>query len=163
MSRNEDVAFERKHHVYPGTWVGRELPLTEDGEPRLPDPRPRAKTDKPNPKDLIGARKPATLSVIPSSALLHMGRAMSDGSDKYGSFNWREHPVKASIYVDACLRHLMAWFDGERDAEDSGVHHLGHAMACLGILVDAEFMGGLLDDRPAEGGPAPALIKALTR
>jgi hypothetical protein len=129
-----------------------------------------AKTDAPNPKDLIGVKKPCTMSVIPSTALLVMGQAMQNGAEKYGSFNWREHNVLASIYVDACMRHLMAWFDGESHAEDSGVHHLGHAMACLGILADAEECDALLDDRPGsragdthEEGPAPAVIRRLTR
>jgi len=101
----------------------------------------------PNPKDLIGVTKVPSLSVIPSTALIELGRAMENGAKKYGHFNWREHPVKASIYVDAAIRHLMSWFDGEQNAEDSGVHHLGHAMACCGILLDAQFVGNLIDDR----------------
>jgi hypothetical protein len=55
------------------------------------------------------------------------------------------------VYVDAALRHLNAWFDGEQEASDSGVHHLGHARACMAILLDAEATGNLIDDRPAEG------------
>ena len=116
-----------------------------------------AKTDAPNPKDLIGVKKVPTLSVIPSTALVHMGRAMENGADKYGPFNWREHPVKSSIYVDAAMRHLMAWQDGEENAEDSGVHHLGHAMACFGILLDAQEAGNLIDERVP--GPAAALLE----
>jgi hypothetical protein len=118
-----------------------------------------------NPKDLIGITKPPTLSVIPSTALIHMGQAMADGAEKYGAFNWRDHPVLASIYVDACLRHVMQWWDRETLAKDSGIHHLGHAMACLGILLDAEECDGLEDNRPGthEGaGPAPYLIERLT-
>jgi hypothetical protein len=128
-----------------------------------------AKTSEPNPKDLIGVTKPPTLSVVPSSALLHMGQAMQNGAEKYGPFNWRQHKVKASIYVDAAMRHLMAWYDQEAYAEDSGVHHLGHAMACLGILVDAEELDMLLDDRPGSNagdvpteGPSPTLIRRMT-
>ena len=129
-----------------------------------------AKTDAPNPKDLIGVKKPPTLSVIPSTALLAQGQAMQNGAEKYGAFNWRQHRVLASIYVDAAMRHLVAWYDGESHAEDSGVHHLGHAMACMGILIDAEELDMLHDDRPGsragdthEEGPAPALIRRMTR
>jgi hypothetical protein len=121
----------------------------------------RAKTDEPNPKDLLGIKKPPNLSVIPTSALIHMGRAMADGGEKYGPFNWREHPVRSGIYVDAAVRHLAAWQDGEEDAEDSGVHHLGHAMACLAILLDAQEVGNLIDERVP--GPMAEMVKRYTR
>ncbi len=132
--------------------------------------RCQAKTSEPNPKDLIGVKKPPTLSVIPTTALFHMGLAMQNGAEKYGAFNWRQHPVKASIYVDAIMRHLAAWFDSEEEAEDSGVHHLGHVAACCAILMDAQAMNALLDDRPGEQsgdtpiiGPAPSVIRSLTK
>lgn len=117
--------------------------------------------DEPNPKDLLGVKKVPTLSVIPSTALVYMGRAMQNGADKYGPFNWRQHPVQSGIYVDACLRHLSAWVDGEEDADDSGVHHLGHAMACLGILLDAQEVGNLIDQRVP--GPAAKLLARFQR
>lgn len=116
-----------------------------------------AKTAEPNPKDLIGEKKVPNLSVIPSAAIVHLARAMQNGAAKYGRMNWREHPVKASIYIDAAVRHLMAWTDGEEDAPDSDVHHLGHAMACFGILLDAQEAGNLIDDRVP--GPAVDLLE----
>lgn len=131
------------------------------GEPNLPKPPlGNAKTDEPNPKDLLGIKKPPNLSVIPSSALIHTGRAMQNGAEKYGPFNWREHPVRSGIYVDAAVRHLAAWQDGEEDAEDSGVHHLGHAMACLAILLDAQEVGNLIDERSP--GPMAQMIARYT-
>lgn len=123
---------------------------TETGDP----------TDETNPKDLLGVRKPR-LHLIPAAALLHEAKAMGNGSDKYGPYNWRKKKVKATIYVDATLRHLLAWLDGEEIAEDSGVHHLGHARACLGILLDAMESGNLVDDRPT-AGPAAQIITRLT-
>jgi hypothetical protein len=120
-----------------------------------------AKTAEPNPKDLIGVTKTPNLSVIPSTALIHLGEAMRNGGEKYGPFNWREHPVRSSIYVDACLRHIMAWQDGEEEAEDSGCHHLAHAMACLGILLDAQEVGNLIDERVP--GPAATLLAVFQR
>lgn len=132
-------------------------------------PRCQAKTAEPNPKDLLGVKKPPTLSVIPTTGLLHMGRAMQNGAEKYGAFNWRQHPVKASIYVDAMMRHLIAWFDSEEEAEDSECHHLGHVMACCAILLDAQECDAMLDDRPGAQsgdtpiiGPSPYLIRRWT-
>lgn len=114
-----------------------------------------------NPKTAIGVRKPM-LSVLPPIALFHMGQAMRDGKEKYGLMNWRQHKVSSSVYYDAAMRHIMAWWDGENRAQDSGVHHLAHAMACLAIILDAESIGKLNDDRPLEGN-LPAFITANTK
>lgn len=120
---------------------------------------PAAPSSNPNPKDAIGVHK-ASLSKFPAVALAHGAHAMMNGADKYGAFNWRGHPVIASIYVDACARHVAAWFDREALAEDSGVHHLGHALACLAILLDAEATGNLVDDRPT-GGAFPRVLAEI--
>jgi hypothetical protein len=114
-----------------------------------------------NPKDLIGAKKPS-LSKVPPAAVLYTALAMMNGADKYGAFNFRSSRVIASIYVDACKRHLDAWFDGEECASDSGVPHLGHAMACIAIIVDCIENGNLCDDRPPAGNMS-ALIDKWTK
>jgi len=105
-----------------------------------------------NPKD-AHARHKVSLSKIPAVALIHAAAAIQNGAEKYGAYNWRNKPVIASIYVDACMRHLLAWFEREERAGDSGVSHLGHAIASLAILLDAQAHGVLVDDRP-DGDPA---------
>lgn len=114
-----------------------------------------------NPKSAFGVKKPP-LHLIPPVALAHEAMAMGNGAAKYGPYNWRENSVAASIYVAAALRHLLAWHEGEELAEDSGVHHLAHARACLGILLDAMEGGNLIDDRPLKGA-FPETQKKLTR
>jgi hypothetical protein len=86
---------------------------------------------------------------------------MMDGAGKYDPYNWRANKVIASIYIAACKRHLDLWFEGQRLAEDSGCHHLGHARACLGILLDAETTGNLIDDRPVTEGSVEAYAAVL--
>lgn len=113
---------------------------------------PKSKATGPNPKDIIGAQK-ISITKIPSTALLHEAHAMMNGGIKYDPYNWRAKPVQASIYVDAALRHLFDWFEGAEYASDSDVHHLGHARACLGILLDCLETGNLIDDRPICGNP----------
>lgn len=108
---------------------------------------PKSRADTANPKDLYAARK-LSLTKFPAVAVLHANHAMADGALKYGPYNWRDKAILASVYIDACKRHLDAWFDGEETAEDSGVHHLGHAIGCLGILLDAQESGTMIDDRP---------------
>jgi hypothetical protein len=104
-----------------------------------------------NPKDICAiAENKVNLALVPNSAIAACARALMDGAKKYGAWNWRKEDsgVDASVYVAACRRHLAAWFDGEECATDSGVHHLGAAMASLAILLDAQEFGCLNDDRP---------------
>ena len=77
---------------------------------------------------------------------------MKLGADKYGPFNWRSKPVKAKTYVDAAIRHLLQWADGEELDEQSRASHLAHARACCGIILDAQTQGNLIDDRHKTGG-----------
>lgn len=104
-----------------------------------------------NPKDAIAQLK-VDLSLIPEVFSAHVADALMDGAEKYGPYNWRDKKVQARVYVAAAKRHLAAWFEREETAEDSGVHHLGHAAACLAIILDAQHHGCLLDNRPANSG-----------
>lgn len=100
-----------------------------------------------NPKTRFGVAKPP-LHLIPATALAHEATAFRDGAKKYGPYNWREQAVSSTTYVAAAERHLKSWFNREENAQDSGVHHLAHARACLAILIDAQEVGKLNDDRP---------------
>lgn len=113
-----------------------------------------------NPKDQFGRMKPP-LHLIPPAATIIESMAMKNGSDKYGPFNWRGKTVAATVYLGAALRHIAAWMDGEENASDSGVHHLGHARASLGIILDAQVQGSMVDDRPIPG-KAPQLLAEHT-
>jgi hypothetical protein len=112
-----------------------------------------------NPKDLVGSGK-LPLHLWPTSATAMGSIAMLNGTLKYGRANWRATGVRASIYVDACHRHLAAWFEGN-EADEEGVPHLSSALACLAIIVDARAAGTLRDDRQVEGG-YKALAAELT-
>jgi len=103
-----------------------------------------------NPKDSIGSDK-MPLHLWPNTATILGTLGLLDGAAKYGRSNWRAAGVRASIYYDALRRHMDAWFEGEDYAADSGVHHLGHALACLAILADAMSCGKLVDDRMLPG------------
>jgi hypothetical protein len=100
-----------------------------------------------NPKAAIGEKK-IPLGLCSPAGMFHEAMAMLNGAEKYGAWNYREVDIKASVYLHACLRHIFLYFDGEEKAADSGVHHLGHAKACLGIWLDAIQTGNYVDDRP---------------
>lgn len=123
---------------------------------------PQSKALGTNPKDLLGAAK-VSPTKLPAVASLHGAHAMMDGAIKYGPYNWRDKAVIASIYVDACKRHVEAWFEGQECATDSGVHHLGHAIACLAILLDCQETGNLIDDRPVNDRNREVYSRVLDR
>ena len=56
--------------------------------------------------------------------------------------------VKTSVYYDAAMGHLTAWWEGEDIDSVSGIHHLGKAMACLAVVRDSMMMENWTDDRP---------------
>lgn len=100
-----------------------------------------------NPKDAVGIRK-APMSAVPAEVLLELGLAMMEGARKYGRHNYRIAGVRASVYYDAAMRHLMAWWEGEDIDPDSGISHLVKAMACLCVIRDATINNNWVDDRP---------------
>jgi hypothetical protein len=123
---------------------------------------PTSKATTTNPKDLVGSTK-VSLSKFPAVALAHGAHAMMDGAKKYHAYNFRAIPVQASIYVDAAMRHILDWFEGEEDAPDSKAHHLGHAMACCAILLDCQENETLIDDRPVTGTSRGVMSRVLDK
>jgi len=105
-----------------------------------------------NPKDLIGVKK-APISVIPAGVIAEVGVALVEGAAKYGKFNYREAGVLASVYYDATMRHLMAYWEGEDIDPDSGLSHVTKAISSLVVLRDAMMQEMLEDDRPPKSKP----------
>lgn len=100
-----------------------------------------------NPKDAVGIRK-VPLSTVPMRVVAELGLAMLEGACKYGRHNYRVTGVRASVYFDACMRHISAWWEGQDIDPASGLPHVVKAIACLVVLRDADYQGKLTDDRP---------------
>lgn len=100
-----------------------------------------------NPKDAVGISK-VPLSTVPAPVLMEIGLGMAEGAIKYGRHNYRAVGVRASVYYDAALRHLMSWWEGEDIDPDSGLSHISKCMATLVVLRDAMIQQKLNDDRP---------------
>ncbi len=99
-----------------------------------------------DPKGEAGAKK-TPLGLIPPSAMEEVAWVHKFGADRYGAWNWRETGVCASTYVNAILRHLNAWRDGEDLDPESGRSHIAHIATSCNILLDAAACGTLEDDR----------------
>jgi hypothetical protein len=100
-----------------------------------------------NPKDSVGIKK-VPFSTIPGPVLAEVGLALLEGARKYRRHNYRVAGVRASVYYDASLRHLMAWWEGEDIDPDSGLSHVTKAIAGLMVLRDSMMIGNWKDDRP---------------
>jgi hypothetical protein len=100
-----------------------------------------------NPKDAVGTKK-VPFSTVPARVVAEMGLALLEGARRYGRHNYRASGVRASVYYDACLRHLTAWWEGQDVDPDSGLPHVVKALACLAVLRDSQTQGNWVDDRP---------------
>lgn len=118
-----------------------------------------SKATGPNPKDVVGRTK-ASMLLFPPIALVHAVDAMMDGAGKYDPYNWRAKHITTSNYLHAAIRHIIDYWEGQECAPDSLAKHLGHAIATLAIVLDAQAHGCLIDDRPASDGGV-AVAKAL--
>lgn len=100
-----------------------------------------------NPKDAVGVLK-FPMSYVPCPVLAELGIAMLEGGHKYGRHNYRAVGVRASIYYDAVMRHMMTWWEGEDIDPDSGASHITKAIASLVVLRDSMIRDNWVDDRP---------------
>ena len=116
--------------------------------------------DKPsNPKDIIGSNK-VPLGLVPGITMAYLALGHLEGDLKYGRTNWREAGVRTMIYVDACLRHIEKFKEGEWADPITKIPHLANALACLSIIADAFHANKLIDDRP-KSTPAAETIDQL--
>lgn len=85
--------------------------------------------------------------LLPGPVIAEVGLAMLEGAAKYGRHNYRSAGVRASVYLDATARHLIAWWSGEDIDPDSGLSHVTKAITSLTVLRDAQLQGLCTDDR----------------
>ena len=69
------------------------------------------------------------------------------GADKYAPRNW-ERGMAWSRPFSALMRHMWAWWRGERADPETGISHLYHAACCLMFLAAYEERKAGADDRP---------------
>jgi hypothetical protein len=77
-------------------------------------------------------------SLLPRVSVEEIVRVLMFGSQKYSDNNWMllfDRPDGKERYYNAAMRHLTAWWSGERNDPESGLHHLGHVGACIVFLL----------------------------
>lgn len=103
-----------------------------------------------NPKDGIGVTKPP-LTVMSQAVIMAASLGMLEGALKYGRHNYRAVGVRASVYVDATMRHLIKFWEFGEDIDTeskAALHHIDKAISSLSVLSDSIKCGNLKDDRP---------------
>lgn len=76
--------------------------------------------------------------LLPTKAVRAVVKVLTFGAKKYAPENWRKVPDARRRYYAAALRHLTAWWEGETDDPETGLHHLAHAACCIIFLLEVE-------------------------
>jgi len=82
---------------------------------------------KPRPTLLLKSCNKAVQSVID---------VLEYGARKYSADNWKK--VEHERYLDAALRHMIAYTSGEVNDSESGKHHLAHTMCCILFMLQMD-------------------------
>lgn len=117
--------------------------------PATPPPTANGNSKASNPKDGVGVKKWRQYATLPLTVISELGVAMLEGHMKgYRRHNYRVSGVRASVYVDAAMGHIISWWEGEDLDPDTGLSHITKAMSSLVVLRDAMIQDMLTDDRP---------------
>lgn len=72
---------------------------------------------------------------LPIEPIKEVLKVLHYGDQKYPAddgCNWKQVPEAKKRYYSALMRHVTAWWDGEKNDQESGLHHLAHA--CTNVL-----------------------------
>ena len=92
-------------------------------------------TNQPNQEGRKADAGKPRMSLLPWRAIQQIVAVLEFGATKYGADNWKRVPEAHQRYFDATMRHLLAWWDGERLDAESGLPHLAHAGCCILFLL----------------------------
>ncbi len=92
--------------------------------------------------------------LLPLESLEEVVKALEYGASKYGAYNWRLG-TSWSRYYTSTVRHLFAWWRGEDNDSESGLHHLAHVGATVLFLLYYVRQRTSFDDRLTTQQPKP--------
>jgi len=81
---------------------------------------------------------PVRLDLVPGAPLRSVAMVLGYGAQKYAPGNWLHVEGGRWRYFAAAVRHMVAWWLGERFDPESGLHHLAHAICCLMFAMGQE-------------------------
>lgn len=77
-------------------------------------------------------------SLLPWAEVEKIVKVLMFGSRKYDRENWKKVKNAKIRYFAAAIRHLVAWFSGEKLDSESNLSHLSHAGCCILFLLWAD-------------------------
>jgi hypothetical protein len=86
------------------------------------------------------------LSLLTRASMEAEATALMFGAKKYHRHNFRKGFENHRL-IAAAMRHIVAFNDGEDLDPESGLCHLNHAKACLGMLITNIADGKSIDTR----------------
>lgn len=87
------------------------------------------------------------MDLLPASLLWGVASILTFGAIKYSDRNW-ELGMKWSRPFGAIMRHMWAWWRGEKNDPETGMPHLWHAATNVAFLIEYEEKNKGEDDRP---------------
>jgi len=91
------------------------------------------------------------IELFPPEAMFAISSILTFGAGKYGDRNWEEGMNWSRVF-GALMRHMWAWWRGEKADAETGYSHLWHAGCCIAFLIAYEARGSGADDRFTGGG-----------
>jgi hypothetical protein len=88
--------------------------------------------------------------LLPPDAVEEILKVLAFGQSKYGARNW-EQGMAWHRPFGALMRHMWAWWRGEKADPETGLTHLAHAGCCILFLLSYELRQIGVDDRLLEG------------
>lgn len=89
------------------------------------------------------------MSLLDRHAMEEIANVLAFGAQKYAAHNWRKG-IAYSRLLDAAMRHLFAFADGEDNDPESGLSHVAHAGCCIVFLLGMTNARPDMDDRHTE-------------
>jgi hypothetical protein len=77
-------------------------------------------------------------NLIPVFSNQELAKVLTFGAEKYGTENWRKVDNAEDRYLSAAMRHIEAYRMCKITDQESGLHHLAHANACLSFITEVD-------------------------
>ena len=88
----------------------------------------------------------ARYDLLPPEYLDATAMVLGFGANKYGQRNWEQGMSWGRVFA-ALMRHMWAWWRGDKADPETGYSHLWHASCCMAFLIAYEARSVGSDDR----------------
>lgn len=80
--------------------------------------------------------------LLPATSVQEVVQVLTHGAAKYGPENWKQIQDLHNRYYAAAQRHIQAHRLGVKRDEETGLHHLAHAICSLIFIMETELKDG---------------------